>query len=426
VTETRRVQSVIEPQSVLEGAGVRLQRSIGTRAVNYLDPFLLLDDFSSRDRRDYEAGFPQHPHRGIETVTYILQGAGHHKDTLGNAGSIGTGDIQWMTSGRGILHEEMPQVRPEGIAGFQIWVNLPAKVKMTAPRYQDVRSDRMPEIEGRDGDEIHVKTGAEPARFLLVSGKPLGEPIARYGPFVITPALKSKKPSKTSAAGRSSRRAPGPTAWTIGPRFTILRASSFEPAAAGGREQMRSARARRFAVGAALAAGILVLGAGEVRAQAGAMPAGTPPAIVATYESLADAILAVKRTEANLVRAILGTGYAHAQVELDRARKAIKAVDAKGSQAALEGLAAAVGQLGTEGDMAVGAVRKRLLEGGHHHNAAGEAKGIYDEGFVVVTRSAKQAFLDASKAIGQLARAPKGDALETEWRKVEVTWASLM
>lgn len=264
MTEIRRVQSVIEPQSVLEGAGVRLQRSIGTREVNYLDPFLLLDDFSSRDRRDYEAGFPQHPHRGIETVTYILQGAVHHKDTLGNAGSIGAGDIQWMTSGRGILHEEMPQVLPEGIAGFQIWVNLPAKVKMTAPRYQDVRSDRIPEIEGRDGarirvvagtvgdargavtdiaadpiyldvlvppnsayrerverghtafayvfegravfpgpgreevavshprlvvlgdgDEIHVKTVAEPARFLLVSGKPLGEPIARYGPFVM-------------------------------------------------------------------------------------------------------------------------------------------------------------------------------------------------------------------------------------------------
>lgn len=189
---------------------------------------------------------------------------------------------------------------------------------------------------------------------------------------------------------------------------------------------MTSARARRLAVGAALAAGILVQGAGDVRAQAGGMPAGTPPAMVATYESLADAILAVKRTEANLVRAILGAGYAHAQVEADRARKAIKASDSKGAQAALEGLAAAVGQLGTEGDSAVGAVRKRLLEGGHHHNAAGEAKGIYDEGYVVVTRAARQAFLDASKAIGLLARAPKGDALETEWKKVETTWASLM
>lgn len=187
-----------------------------------------------------------------------------------------------------------------------------------------------------------------------------------------------------------------------------------------------SARARRFATGAVLAAGIVVLEAGAARAQSGGMPAGTPPAMVKTYESLADAILAVKTTEANLVRAILGAGYAHAQGELDRARKAIKASDTKGAQAALEALAAAVGQLGTEGDTAVGAVRKRLLEGGHHHNAAGEAKGIYDEGFVVVTRVARQAFLDSSKAIGLLARAPKGDALEAEWKKVETTWASLM
>lgn len=189
---------------------------------------------------------------------------------------------------------------------------------------------------------------------------------------------------------------------------------------------MRSARMRRFAVGAALAAGVLMPGALEIRAQAGGMPAGTPPAMVKTYESLADAILAVKTTEANLVRAILGAGYAHAQVEMDRARKALKAGDAKAAQTAVEGLAAAVGQLGTEGDAAVGAVRKRLLEGGHHHNAAGEAKGIYDEGFVVVTRAAKQAFLDASKAIGLMARAPKADALETEWKKVEAAWGSIM
>jgi len=264
MTETRRVKAIVEPQAVVEGAGVRLRRSIGTREVNYLDPFLLLDDFGSRDRNDYEAGFPLHPHRGIETVTYILSGAVQHKDTLGNAGSIGAGDIQWMTSGRGILHEEMPQVRPEGIAGFQLWVNLPAKVKMTGPRYQDVRADRIPEIESRDGsrirvvagtaggvrgavtdiaadptyldvlvpprsayrgpipsghtafayvfegratfpgpgreevvvphprlvvlgdgDEVRVTTGEEAARFLLVSGKPLHEPIARYGPFVM-------------------------------------------------------------------------------------------------------------------------------------------------------------------------------------------------------------------------------------------------
>ncbi len=188
---------------------------------------------------------------------------------------------------------------------------------------------------------------------------------------------------------------------------------------------MMSARARHFAVGAALSAGILGLCAGPVLAQAGTMPAGTPPAMVATYDSLADAILAVKKTEAGLVRSILGAAYAHAQVEMDRARKAIKAGDAKGSQTALEGLAAVVGQLGTEGDNAVGAVRKRLLEGGHHHNSAGEARGIYDEGYVVVTRAAKQVFLDASKAIGQLARSARADALEVEWKKVETTWASL-
>lgn len=189
---------------------------------------------------------------------------------------------------------------------------------------------------------------------------------------------------------------------------------------------MMPVRAGRFAVGAAMAAGILGVCAGPVLAQAGTMPAGTPPRMVATYESLADAILATKKTEENLVRSILGVAYAHAQVELDRARRAIKAGDAKASQAALENLAAAVGQLGTEGDSAVGAVRKRLLEGGHHHHADGEAKGIYDEGYVVVTRVAKQAFLDASKAIGQMARAPRADALEAEWKKVEATWTSLM
>src|SRR2546425_12941093 len=159
MTETRRVKAIVEPQAVVEGAGGRLRRSIGTREVNYLDPCLLLDDFGSRDRNDYEAGFPLHPHRGIETVTYILSGTVQHKDTLRNAGSIGAGDIQWMTSGRGILHEEMPQVRPEGIGGVQLWVNLPAKFKMTKPRYQDVRADHIPQIESRDGSRIRVGAG---------------------------------------------------------------------------------------------------------------------------------------------------------------------------------------------------------------------------------------------------------------------------
>src|SRR5436309_13315476 len=111
MTETRRVKAIIEPQAVVEGAGVRLRRSIGTREVNYLDPFLLLDDFASRDRNDYEAGFPLHPHRGIETVTYILSGEVQQKDTLGNAGRLGAGDIYWMTSWSGIQHVEISQVR---------------------------------------------------------------------------------------------------------------------------------------------------------------------------------------------------------------------------------------------------------------------------------------------------------------------------
>ena len=260
----RNINQIIEPEPVIEGAGVRLKRSIGTATLDYLDPFLLFDDFTSAHREDYEAGFPLHPHRGIETVTYVLRGEVQHRDTLGNAGSIGAGEIQWMTAGRGIMHEEMPQVCPEGIAGFQLWVNLPAKLKMTKPRYQDIRSGDIREINRKDGtkvlviagtvdgmtgpvtgiaadptyldisipphtsfehplerghtafaylfegvahfehgdrgkrpishphlvvfhdgDMLAVRTEADPVRFLLVSGKPLGEPIARYGPFVM-------------------------------------------------------------------------------------------------------------------------------------------------------------------------------------------------------------------------------------------------
>lgn len=155
-------------------------------------------------------------------------------------------------------------------------------------------------------------------------------------------------------------------------------------------------------------------------------PVETPREMVAAYDSLANAILAVKETEDRLVRSILSAAHAHAQVELGRARAAIKSNDAKAAQAALENLAAVVGQIASEGDSAVGAVRKRLIEGGHHHNAAGEAKGIYDEGFVVVTRAAKESLLASSRAIGQLARAAKTDTLEAEWAKVESTWNGLM
>src|SRR5215475_15970798 len=132
-SSTRKVAKIIEPQNVVEGAGVRLKRSIGGHALNYLDPFLLLDHFQSTNPADYQAGFPFHPHRGIETVTYLLRGRVDHRDSIGNSGSIGAGDVQWMTAAGGIMLEEMPQPRPEGIDGFQLWVNLPAKLKMSRP-----------------------------------------------------------------------------------------------------------------------------------------------------------------------------------------------------------------------------------------------------------------------------------------------------
>ncbi len=255
----RGVRELIRPEPVLEGAGVRLRRSIGTRTLDNVDPFLLFDDFSSPNPADHTAGFPMHPHRGIETVTYLLDGTVKHRDTTGAHGVLGPGDVQWMTAGSGILHEEMPQQRARGIAGFQLWVNLPAKLKMTPPRYQEFAAADIPEVgveagvkvriiagaigkvEGPvkgiaaapvyldvrlhagtkfehvlpatyaafiyvydgeaavgeqlighpmlavlgSGDAVSVSAAGEGARFLLVAGKPLGEPIARHGPFVM-------------------------------------------------------------------------------------------------------------------------------------------------------------------------------------------------------------------------------------------------
>jgi len=259
--KTRQIARIIEPQAVVEGAGVRLKRSIAGAALDYLDPFLLFDHFGSDNPRDYLPGFPMHPHRGIETVTYMLAGAVTHRDSLGNAGTIGAGDVQWMTAGRGIMHEEMPQPVDGRMGGFQLWVNLPARLKMTKPRYQEILSSAIPEarrddgtvvrviagsvgdvrgpvtdifaepeyldvtlpadasfeqpvtrghnafaylFEGSgtfgdstsalgspklvvlgDGDVVRAQGGAGGLRFLLVSGAPLGEPIARYGPFVM-------------------------------------------------------------------------------------------------------------------------------------------------------------------------------------------------------------------------------------------------
>ena len=157
--QSRAVAQVVRPEPVIEGAGVRLRRSIGTRSLDHLDPFLLLDHFESVDASDYEAGFPYHPHRGIETVTFVRAGEIRHGDSLGHRGAIGAGDIQWMTSGSGILHEEMPQVRPEGIGGLQLWLNLPAREKMTRPKYRDLTASHLPEAELPGGARARVIAG---------------------------------------------------------------------------------------------------------------------------------------------------------------------------------------------------------------------------------------------------------------------------
>jgi quercetin 2,3-dioxygenase len=156
---SRPVAQIVEPEPAVEGAGVRLRRSLGTRALDHLDPFLLLDHFESVDAADYEAGFPYHPHRGIETVTLVRHGQVRHGDSLGHRGTIGAGDIQWMTSGSGILHEEMPQVRPEGIAGLQLWLNLPAREKMSRPKYRDLAAGQLVETETDEGARIRMIAG---------------------------------------------------------------------------------------------------------------------------------------------------------------------------------------------------------------------------------------------------------------------------
>jgi redox-sensitive bicupin YhaK (pirin superfamily) len=157
---TRKIYKVIKSQPAIEGAGVHLKRAFGFSAVPTFDPFLLLDDFRSSDPRHYLAGFPWHPHRGIETITYVLKGTVNHGDSLGNKGSLGAGDVQWMTAGSGIMHQEMPKGDPEGrMHGFQLWANLPSSLKMTAPRYQDVEAAAIPEIVDDDGTHVRVVCG---------------------------------------------------------------------------------------------------------------------------------------------------------------------------------------------------------------------------------------------------------------------------
>ena len=284
---SRRVRQVITPEPVVEGAGVHLRRSIGTRRLDHLDPFLLLDHFESVEPSDYEAGFPYHPHRGIETVTLVRHGEIQHGDSLGHRGTIGAGDIQWMTSGSGIMHEEMPQVRPEGIAGLQLWLNLPAREKMGRPKYRDLPGAQLPSAEtstgalvrpiagtadgGRlvgpveglaveptfldvrlpagttfreavppghtafayvdqgevrfgpeqtpapapalvifeDGDLVEATAGAGGGRFLLAAARPLREPIARYGPFVMNTRAEIEQTLQELRTGRFIK-GPGP------------------------------------------------------------------------------------------------------------------------------------------------------------------------------------------------------------------------
>jgi hypothetical protein len=271
---------------VVEGAGVHLRRSIGTRSLDHLDPFLLLDHFESANPADYELGFPYHPHRGIETVTFVRTGEVKHGDSLGHRGTISAGDIQWMSSGSGIMHEEMPQVRPEGIGGLQLWLNLPAREKMSRPKYRDLQADRLTEtqtdegarirviageaaggrlrgpVEGLalapkfidvtlpagasfreavpldhtvfayvdrgevrfgpeqtrarapalvvfgEGDLVEALAGTEGGRFLLAAARPLHEPIARYGPFVMNTRTEIDQALEDLRTGRFIRDEP--------------------------------------------------------------------------------------------------------------------------------------------------------------------------------------------------------------------------
>jgi redox-sensitive bicupin YhaK (pirin superfamily) len=157
----RPVKRLIKAKPTIEGAGVHLQRAFGFGSSEEFDPFLLLDDFRNDKPEDYLAGFPWHPHRGIETITYILSGTVEHGDSLGNRGEIGAGDVQWMTAGSGIIHQEMPRGDRDGkMHGFQLWANLPSSLKMTAPRYQDILSQEIPEVTDDDGTKIRVICGS--------------------------------------------------------------------------------------------------------------------------------------------------------------------------------------------------------------------------------------------------------------------------
>lgn len=279
----REASRIVRGQATSDGAGVRLSRVIGGQALPDLDPFLLLDEFGSDEAADYLGGFPSHPHRGFETVTYMLEGRMRHRDNQGNEGLLVPGSVQWMTAGRGIVHSEMPEQEAGRMRGFQLWVNLPAKDKLTAPRYQDIAPERIPEVPitgggvvrviagtlARDGGDVirgpvdgiateplyldvSLPTGAvfetvlpdghtafiyvfegqaqlgrrqdvavrgdlavlgigtvarvaadvAPARFILVAARPLNEPVARYGPFVMNTRAEIEQAVADYSAGR--------------------------------------------------------------------------------------------------------------------------------------------------------------------------------------------------------------------------------
>jgi redox-sensitive bicupin YhaK (pirin superfamily) len=189
----RKINRIFTAQPTMEGAGVQLKRGFSNREVELFDPFLLFDDFSNTEADAYKAGFPMHPHRGMETVTYLLKGEVAHKDSMGNAGSIGAGDVQWMTAGSGIVHEEMPVVHEEGIQGFQLWVNLPSKDKMMSPRYQEIKSTEIPKVT-EEGISVRIIAGQYketrgPVQDLMVSPTYLDVTLDPLTPFSLTTIL---------------------------------------------------------------------------------------------------------------------------------------------------------------------------------------------------------------------------------------------
>jgi quercetin 2,3-dioxygenase len=193
----RPIKRIVAARPTIEGAGVRLRRAFGFGTTTDFDPFLLFDDFRNERSEDYLAGFPWHPHRGIETITYVLAGTVDHGDSLGNHGTLGAGDVQWMTAGSGILHQEMPKGDTSGrMHGFQLWANLPREHKMTAPRYQDIAAGDVPEVTADDGTRVRVVCG----EFWGVKGPVTGiaaDP--RYLDVFIPPGRKKTLPVENSS-----------------------------------------------------------------------------------------------------------------------------------------------------------------------------------------------------------------------------------